>query len=267
MKVSILKISRNKEVIKRLEVAELAEMIRHNPDEEKVYKVRLNYQFMQPQRLDDGQIVVDNEQHTVNLPRILFAAECVNFKEKQKGLRYNGLVVIEVNNLKTYEEAVNIRNQAARMDETMMAFLGASGKSVKIVCRGELFQTNELPQEDADIRQFHKNLYDTARRAYQNQFGIDIEYLDPKYECRPRDVLEPGCTPIQGRHRQARPARTRQNIVGKRPTYAWTHHHANISLQLALHSKTSAGRLFQAGRRERRKPTDANADANSKHVA
>ena len=182
MKVSILKISRNKEVINRLEVAELAEMIRHNPDEEKVYKVRLNYQFMQPQRLDDGQIVVDNEQHTVNLPRILFAAECVNFKEKQKGLRYNGLVVIEVNGLKTYEEAVNIRNQAARMDETMMAFLGASGKSVKIVCRGELFQTNELPQEDADIRQFHKNLYDTARRAYQNQFGIDIEYLEPNVE-------------------------------------------------------------------------------------
>lgn len=216
MKVSILKISRNKEVIKRLEVAELAKMIRHNPDEEKVYKVRLNYQFMQPQRLDDGQIVVDNEQHTVNLPRILFAAECVNFKEKQKGLRYNGLVVIEVNNLKTYEEAVNIRNQAARMDETMMAFLGASGKSVKIVCRGELFQTNELPQEDADIRQFHKNLYDTARRAYQNQFGIDIEYLDPKVErtvymsADPEMYWNPDARPFKAdtdKHDQPEPAK------------------------------------------------------------
>lgn len=216
MKVSILKISRNKEVIKRLEVAELAEMIRHNPDEEKVYKVRLNYQFMQPQRLDDGQIVVDNEQHTVNLPRILFAAECVNFKEKQKGLRYNGLVVIEVNGLKTYEEAVNIRNQAARMDETMMAFLGASGKSVKIVCRGELFQTNELPQEDADIRQFHKNLYDTARRAYQNQFGIDIEYLDPKVErtvymsADPEMYWNPDARPFKAdtdKHDQSEPAK------------------------------------------------------------
>ena len=182
MKISILKISRKKEVINRLDIEELAELIRNNPEQDKVFKVRLNYQFLQPQRQNDGQIIVDNEQHTVNLPRILFAAECVNFKEKQKGLRYNGLVVIEVNGLKTYEEAVSIRNQAARMDETMMAFLGASGKSVKIVCKGELFQSKELPKTEEDIRQFHKNLYETARRAYQNQFGFDIEYLEPNVE-------------------------------------------------------------------------------------
>ena len=147
MKVSILKIARNKEVINRLEVSELAELIRKNPEEKKVYNVRLNYQFLQPQRMNDGQIIVDKEQHTLNLPRILFAAECVNFKNKQKGLRYNGLVVIEVNGLKTYEEAINIRNQAARMDETVMAFLGASGKSVKIVCRGELFEASPNPSK------------------------------------------------------------------------------------------------------------------------
>ena len=216
MKVSILKISRNKEVINRLEVAELAEMIRNNPDEDKVFKLRLNYQFMQPQRLNDGQIIIDNEQHTVNLPRILFAAEYANIKEKQKGLRYNGLVVIEVNNLKTYEEAVIIRNQAARMDETLMAFLGASGKSVKIVCRGEMFQGKELPQKEEDIRQFHKNLYETARRAYQNQFGIDIEYLEPNVErtvymsADPEMYYNPDARPFKAdteKHDQPEPAK------------------------------------------------------------
>ena len=182
MKISLLKLSRKKEVIKRLELMELAEMIRENPEKSQVFNLRLNYQFYQPQRMSDGQIVLDSQQHTVNLPRILFAAECVNYKEMQKGLKYNGLVVVEVNGLKTYEEAVNIRNQAARMDETLMAFLGASGKSVKIVCRGELFGKEELPTAENEIRQFHKNVYDTARRAYQNQFGLDIEYLEPKLE-------------------------------------------------------------------------------------
>ncbi len=206
MKISLLKIARKKEVIKRLELEELAEMIRKNPEDNKVFNLRLNYQFLKPQRLDDGQIAIDDQQHSVNLPRILFAAECMNYKEMQKGLRYNGLVVVEVNGLKTYEEAVAVRNQAARMDETVMAFLGASGKSVKIVCRGELFgettplaedfvrlrtksplrrEGNEyqpLPTKEDDIRQFHKNLYETARRAYQNQFGFDIEYLEPKLE-------------------------------------------------------------------------------------
>ena len=182
MKVTLLKISRKKEVINHLDLQEMADLIRQNPEQNQVLNVRLNYQFLKPQRLNDGRIIVDDQKHTVNLPRILFAAECVNYKAIQKGLKYNGLVVVEVNGLKTYEEAVTIRNQAARMDETVMAFLGASGMSVKIVCRGEMFKGKPMPKGEKDIRQFHKNLYETARRAYQNQFGIDIEYLDPLLE-------------------------------------------------------------------------------------
>ena len=202
MKISLLKLSRKKEVIKRIELSEVAEMIRENPEKDRVFKLRLNYQFYKPQRMPDGQITLDDQKHTVNLPRLLFAVEGMNYKEMQKGLKYNGLVVVEVNGLKTYEDAVGIRNQAARMDETVMAFLGASGKSVKIVCRGEMFRiadmsadqttppdgtppTQEgkiLPTREDEMRQFHKNLYETARRAYQNQFGLDIEYLEPKLE-------------------------------------------------------------------------------------
>ena len=224
MKISLLKISRKKMVINRLELKDLAEMIRKSPEEQKVFNLRLNYQFCQPQRLDDGQIVIDAQDHTVNLPRILFAAECINYKEMQKGLRYNGLVVVEVNGLKTYEEAVAIRNQAARMDETVMAFLGASGKSVKIVCRGELFgkedgrgqkEDGRLPKKEDEIRLFHKNLYETARRAYQNQFGLDIEYLEPRLErtvylsADPEMYFNPDARPFKAdtaKHEQPEPA-------------------------------------------------------------
>ena len=183
MKVTLLKIARKKEVINRLDLQTLADMIRQNPEERKVYDLRLHYQFLKPERQEDGQITVDGE-HTVNLPRICFAAEVDKYKEQARMLAYNGLVVIEVNGLKRYEDAVGIRNQAAKMDETLMAFLGASGMSVKIVCRGELFKEEGegLPTSEADIRQFHQNLYNTARRAYQNQFGLDILYLEPKLE-------------------------------------------------------------------------------------
>ena len=190
MKVSLLKISRKKEVINRLELKELASMIRQNPEEQSVYDLRLQYHFYKPVRQNDGQIMVDS-QHFVSLPRVCFAVEFDKYKEKPRLLAYNGLVVIEANGLKTYEDAVNVRNQAARMDETVMAFLGASGKSVKIVCRGELFGEasptpskgrGNLPTKEDDIRQFHKNLYETARRAYQNQFDMDIEYLEPTLE-------------------------------------------------------------------------------------
>ena len=190
MKVTLLKLTRKKEVVKRLEPQALADMIRNNPEERKVFNLRLHYQFMKPIRMDDGQVTIDSDKHLVNLSRICFAAEFDFYREKTRVHHYNGLVVIEVNGLKTYEEAVGIRNKAAKMDETLMAFLGASGMSVKIVCRGELFGTStdssegreKLPTKEEDIRQFHKNLYDTARRAYQNQFGLDIEYLEPKLE-------------------------------------------------------------------------------------
>ena len=188
MKITYLKVSRKKEVINRIELKDLADMIRQSELQQNVFRLRLNYQFLKPQRTGDGQVIVDDEKHTVNLPRILFAVDSMNYKDKQKGLTYNGLAVIEVNDLKTYEDAVIVRNQAAKMDETVMAFLGASGKSVKIVCRGELFKESEvaaennLPSRENDIRQFHKNLYETARRAYQNQFGLDIEYLEPMLE-------------------------------------------------------------------------------------
>ena len=183
MKVTLLKIARKKEVINRLELAALADMIRQSPEERRVYDLRLNYQFLKPERQEDGQITLDGA-HTVNLPRICFAAEVDKYKDQARMQAYNGLVVVEVNGLKRYEEAVAIRNQVAKMDETLMAFLGASGMSVKIVCRGELFaeEGGGLPTNESDIRQFHLNLYNTARRAYQNQFGLDILYLEPKLE-------------------------------------------------------------------------------------
>ena len=64
-----------------------------------------------------------------------------------------------------------MRDQAKKMPETLMCFLGASGKSVKIICQGELFGGGK-PEKEEDIQQFHLNLYETARRAYMNQSHV-----------------------------------------------------------------------------------------------
>ena len=78
------------------------------------------------------------------------------------------------------------------------------------MCRGELFEKDDvrgkkddgrLPTKEQDIRQFHLNLYNTARRAYQNQFGIDIEFLEPRIERTVYMSADPG----MGINLQARP--------------------------------------------------------------
>ena len=191
MNTTLLKIRRKKEVINRLEVSYVANLIREGAVAEEVTRIREVYHLMKPTRLEDGSVTTQNGPD-IWLPRICFAAEYVNRNKKRCMLAYNGLVVLEVNGLESYEQAVSLRNQVSRMPETLMAFLGASGRSVKIVCRGVLYGTSQNPSEsegvgqlptaEADMLQFHKNLYQTARLAYQNQFHIDIEYLEPRLD-------------------------------------------------------------------------------------
>ena len=190
MKLTLLKKDGRKEVINRVELADLAAAIKDGRMMQAVRKMREVYHLMNPHRLADGQVSTQWEGG-VRLPRICFAADYQNRKGEWRMIGYNGLVVLEVNDLQTYEKAVEIRELAKKLPETMLCFLGGSGRSVKIVCRGELYQKEDvggkkegvrLPKNEADIRQFHLNLYNTVRRAYQNQFGFDIEFLEPRLD-------------------------------------------------------------------------------------
>ena len=209
MNVTLLKKDGKKEVINRVEIAAMADAIKEGVIKKTVTHTREVYHLMNPHRMPDGQVSVQWEGG-VKLPRICFAADYINRKGQWKMMEYNGLVVLEVNDLPTYEKAVEIRELAKKLPETMMCFLGGSGRSVKIVCRGELFQKEEvrrqkeesrLPEDEAAIRQFHLNVYNTARRAYQNQFGFDIQFLEPRLD---RTVYM-SADPEMGFNAEARP--------------------------------------------------------------
>ena len=180
MKITLLKKEGRKEVINRVELVEMASAIKNGMIKNTVRQTREVYHLMNPHRLGDGQISTQLEGG-IKLPRICFVADYQNRKGDWRMLAYNGLVVLEVNDLQTYERAVEIRELAKKMPETLMCFLGGSGRSVKIVCRGELFEGG-LPTGEQNIRQFHLNLYNTARMAYQNQFGFDIQFLEPRLD-------------------------------------------------------------------------------------
>ena len=187
MKITLIKTRNNKEVITRYSLEAVAAAIQSGWRKHNVTYLREVYHLMNKERQADGQILT-NWQGGIQLERICFAQEFDKYKEERRILGYNGLVVVEVNNLPTYEKAIEVRDEAKKMPETLMCFLGASGKSVKIVCRGALWEASptpskgNLPKEENEILQFHLNLYQTARRAYMNQFGFDIEYLEPRLD-------------------------------------------------------------------------------------
>ena len=206
MKITLLKKEGRKEVINRVELVEMASAIKNGMIENTVRQTREVYHLMNPHRLGDGQITTQIEGG-IKLPRICFVADYQNRKGDWRMLAYNGLVVLEVNDLQTYEEAVEIRELAKKLPETLMCFLGGSGRSVKIVCRGELFEGG-LPKGEKDIRQFHLNLYNTARQAYQNQFGFDIQFLEPRLD---RTVYM-SADPEMGYNADARPFYADTNV-------------------------------------------------------
>ena len=142
MNITLLKKDGKREVINRVELAAMANAIKNGMIENTVRRTREVYHLMNPHRLEDGQISTQWEGG-IKLPRICFAADYVKRKGQWQMIAYNGLVVLEINDLQTYEKAVEIREFAKKLPETMMCFLGGSGRSVKIVCRGELF-----PMED-----------------------------------------------------------------------------------------------------------------------
>ena len=111
MNITLLKKSGTKEVINHLTLDGLVAAIKEGEVQTAVKKFREVYHLMKVERQDDGQVTT-NWEGGIRMPRICFAADYQKRKEQWLMKHYNGLVVLEVNNLPTYEKAVEIRGLA-----------------------------------------------------------------------------------------------------------------------------------------------------------
>ena len=180
MKITVFKRKGPKETVVREGLADIAEAIRNGKHIDEVHHLRQYYHLMHPRRTEDGRMETCFD-FKMTLPRLCFSAEIDKYRKDFRILNYNGLIVLEANNLADYDEAIRIRNEAARLPQTMMVFLGASGRSVKIVCRGELLPDNGggVPTTEEEIKKFHQLLYRTARKAYNAQLDITLDAPKP----------------------------------------------------------------------------------------
>ena len=200
-KVTIIKNYRNKETLRNSELQELADMMRSGEYQQQVSEFRHVYPLADSKSRNADGTLDSLTDWTKALPRICFALEQEHRNHERITKQYNGLVLLEVNNLTGYDEAAAVRRGASEMPQTLMTFVGADGGSVKIVCRGELF-SGKLPETQADITLFHENLYERARLIYNGQLGVTIEKLEPvtqricymSYD--PELVYNPMATPI-----------------------------------------------------------------------
>ncbi|NDV65976.1 BT4734/BF3469 family protein [Bacteroides sp. 224] len=119
------------------------------------------------------------------LPVLVFGGVFHKKEGKQELTTYNGLVLLEINNLAHFNEAAKLRNLASGLPQTLIAFIGSSGKSVKIIVPFTL-PNSTLPQSRELIDRFHAQAYRDAVKWYQPQLRREIELKKPMVErgCR-----------------------------------------------------------------------------------
>ena len=247
-RITLIKSYRNKETLRLLELREVAELISQGEYDDQVSTFRRNLPTMRYAHVSNIGTLEGYENWPKDLPRICFALEQENRNHELVTRGYTGLVLLEVNNLTSYDEAEAVRRGAGEMPQTLMAFVGADGMSVKIVCRGELLEAvqveavqveavqttppygqprltqegKRLPLSAEQIALFHENLYERARLIYNGQLGVTIEKLEPLTQricymsSDPRLVYNPLATPIYAKAEKPTVAISHQTAYSQR---------------------------------------------------
>ena len=115
MKITVFKPKGTKETVTRVELVKVVEDIARGEYVNEVHRLREVYPLIHPKKEADGRMRREYKMK-LELPRICFAMEMQQLKGERKSLAYNGLLVLEANNLSDYDEAIQIRDAAARTE-------------------------------------------------------------------------------------------------------------------------------------------------------
>ena len=128
--------------------------------------------------------------HLDKIPRIYPVAEYRRTKDGSwKFKQYNGIVLVEVNNLSGVAEAEFVKSKAALLPQTFAALVGSSGRSVKIWVRFSL-PDGTLPATEEQASLFHAQAYRVAVQCYQPLIPFPITLKEPSLKQSIRMTLD-----------------------------------------------------------------------------
>ena len=173
--------------VTRMTVEEIVEAIRNKKYLKEVAEFREMGALANVKKRENGTLDIEDAAWEKVLPRICFACDYQKRGGEMQQVAYNGLILLEVNNLQSEEEAIGLRFYAGRLPQTLLAFVGADGRSVCIVCRAELYpncrqEGSALPTGDEQIRRFHYNAYTAAQKFYTGQLEVTVDVLEPRLD-------------------------------------------------------------------------------------
>lgn len=125
-----------------------------------------------------SQKAIDDTLFSSRVPSVCFAAEWKKVQRKMVMQQFNGLVLLQVNNLRSTEDAVELRHLASQQPYTHMAFVGLSGYSVMVVCK--ISTEKDFSQYDEEqLAKIQTNAYKRLHYLYSAQLGLTIDNMAP----------------------------------------------------------------------------------------
>ena len=152
----------------------------------------------------------DKNDYVQKVPKLIPAAAFFRKGGITTMSEYNGIVMIQVNNLSGRMEADEVKERVKELPQTYLAFTGSSGKSVKVWVRFT-YPNDRLPTTSEEAELFHAHAYRLAVKFYQPQLPYDIELKVPSLEqyCRltfdPHLYFNPEAMPIYMKQPAAMP--------------------------------------------------------------
>ena len=177
MKVTLLK--GNLSSAKLVMLDTVVERIKGEEQARRVGELREMIPYSRPEgRLADAE----------KIPAVLFASGYKGQVWKQ----YNGLVLLEFNRLSNKAEARRLRDEITRYNRPLLAFVGSSGLSVKVVVRYTL-PDGSLPVKEEEAACFHAHAYRRAVLHYQAQLQWPVSIKEPSLDRGCRLSYDPEC--------------------------------------------------------------------------
>jgi hypothetical protein len=182
--VTIGKTKQKRKTLRCIEICELVSIIKNAQYEKEVTALRNFYPVLVNDKIRNRQFKIDPPDVVNNIPSICFAAEYRKRDGKTVIQKANPLFLIEINNLVGYAEVEYLRLEASQLPFTLLAFMGASGRSLKIVCRARYKQDDEDLSDD-EMLALQQSAYARAAKYYSAELGTTVDMKVP--------TLESGC--------------------------------------------------------------------------
>jgi len=201
MRITLVRDDGKVNTMRTLRIEQLVEQMKVETKTQSVSKMREVLPFMLPG---------DKNDYVQKVPKLIPAAAFFRKGGITTMSEYNGIVMIQVNNLSGRMEADEVKERVKELPQTYLAFTGSSGKSVKVWVRFT-YPNDHLPTTSEEAELFHAHAYRLAVKFYQPQLPYDIELKVPSLEqyCRltfdPHLYFNPEAMPIYMKQPAAMP--------------------------------------------------------------